>query len=178
MPYFAVMGETSSRHPPYSFHKSLVWTRIIEQRCPDLLEEVADEIAGSLGATQKFVKFLLHFLPDEPAGRPTAGFQVRWSKTNLRSVLVKIYDYRSKALHAGVPFPAPMCVAPRLMMPDWGGPEERPSGLASSTLGGVWVAEDLPLHFHVFEHICSGRSSSLVAESYAQHLAPERRPRR
>lgn len=129
---------------------------IIEQRCPDLLEEVANEIMESLGATQKFVKFLLHFLPDAPAGRPPIGLQVPWSKNKLRPILSKIYDYRSKALHAGVPFPAPMCFPPRTMMPGWGGPEERPLGLATSTRGGVWLAKDTPVHFHVFEHLVRG----------------------
>jgi hypothetical protein len=89
---------------------------IIEHRCPDLLDEVAKEIADSVGATGKFLKFLLHFLPDAPARRPPSAFQVPWS--GLRPILSKIYSHRSKALHAGTPFPAPMCIPPGSMMPD------------------------------------------------------------
>jgi hypothetical protein len=131
-------------------------TSLIEQHCPDLLEEFANEIAGSLGATQKFIKFLLHFLPDAPVRRPPDAFQLRLTKSGLRPVLSKVYEYRSKALHAGVPFPAPMCIPPHLMISGWEAPEERPLGLATSALGGVWLADDAPIHFHLFEHLARG----------------------
>ena len=124
---------------------------LIEARCPELLIPVAHHIVESLGATQKFIKFLLQFLPAAPEVRPSEGYRVGWTKTKLRPVLSRIYDYRSKALHAGVPFPAPMCEPPR-RTPS-GAPEERPSGLATATRDSVWLAEDLPLHFHVFEHL-------------------------
>lgn len=126
-------------------------TKLIEAKCPELLRPVADHVAGSLGSTQKFIKFLLQFLPDAPVVRPPEGYQVAWTKSKLRPVLSKIYDYRSKALHAGVPFPAPMCEPPR-RTPS-GAFQERPSGLATATRDSVWLAEDLPLHLHVFEYL-------------------------
>lgn len=35
-------------------------------------------------------------------------------------------------------------------------PEEVPFGLAVSTLGGVWIKEDIPMLLHLFEHIVRG----------------------
>ena len=65
----------------------------------------------------------------------------------------KIYDWRSRALHDGVPFPAPMCQAPKKLDD---GHEEFLDGVAASSHGGSWVFEDLPMLLHVFEHIVRG----------------------
>jgi hypothetical protein len=73
------------------------------------VSQVADIVAPFLGANQKFITFLLTFLPSEPATRPYPYAQHRWSKTALRKSLALIYSYRSMALHGGTPFPAPLC---------------------------------------------------------------------
>lgn len=78
--------------------------KAIQEHCPDLLKIVADEIADSIGATRKFVEFVLRFLPRPPLNRPGMGFQIHWEKRDLKKSPRKIYDYRSKALHTGVPW--------------------------------------------------------------------------
>ena len=71
----------------------------------------------------------------------------------MRTALDQIYGYRSLALHAGVPFPAPMCFPPLSVGQT---PPERPLGLATASLGGVWKYEDMPMHLHVFAYIVHG----------------------
>lgn len=122
-----------------------------------LVNKVASEIADSLGATTKFTKFTLRFLPPEPSNRPPEGFmQIPWSKRALREILSKVYSYRSVALHSGLPFPAPMLDSPcYLSSPDI--PAERPLvGRACSQLGGTWNADDVPINLHAFHYIVRG----------------------
>ena len=120
-----------------------------------LPERVAESIAESLGSTRKFTDFLLAYLPPPPDKRPPDGWErVLWDEAGLRRVLNKVYDYRSRALHGGIPFPAPMCHPPRYFeFEEWQAYNEVPLGLASYSLGGVWMAKDLPIMFHTFEYI-------------------------
>lgn len=119
----------------------------------ELPEKVAEQIVPSLGATNKFIKFVLEYLPDPPDNRPPDWAQIPWSKTAMKKALSKIYGYRSNALHGGIPFPAPMCRAEHVIE---GTMSEKPTGLASHTLGGTWVAEDTPMLIHMFEFITRG----------------------
>ena len=122
-------------------------TNLIEDACGhEVAHAVAKEFAPSLGSAKKFREFIISFLPSPPPNRPRQGFQISWKKRVIKNALVKIYDYRSRALHAGTPFPFPMCVAPRMG-------EEKPIGLATSSNGGVWVARDLPMLLHTFEYL-------------------------
>jgi len=69
----------------------------------------------------------------------------------MRESVNKIYEYRSKALHEGIPFPAPMCHSP------WTAGDgvfaEKFHAFAMGTQGGVWQAEDIPMLLHTFEYI-------------------------
>jgi len=117
-----------------------------------LVERIASEFADSLGATAKFVDFLLEHLPIPPPIRPPNWAQVDWTLPALASAFRSIYGHRSKALHEGIPFPAPLCrtvvnPANRAV------PSERPIELGASELGGVWTGKDLPLYLHTFEYI-------------------------
>jgi hypothetical protein len=141
----------------------------VEERCPDLLPTIADEFADSIGATRKFVDFTLNFLPPPPDIRPAEEFRIPWNLEQLRRSLRTIYDYRSKALHTGVPFPAPMCELPRKLDPNWGAPCEKPFGLATSTLGGVWLQKDTPMLVHIFEYV-----TRKVLQKWWSSLRPER----
>lgn len=68
----------------------------------------------------------------------------------------KIYDYRSKALHDGTPFPAPMCEPP-FYNKEWSVTyAEKPHGGAVGAMGGTWLAKDIPLLLHTFEYITRG----------------------
>lgn len=118
-------------------------------------ERVAEEIAPSLGATKKFIDFVLEFLPEPPAARPPPGMQLSWDKRSIKESLSKVYSYRSRALHGGTPFPAPMCEPP-FRHQDWEASAERPMGLASRSMGGTWMIEDTPMLLHTFEFIGRG----------------------
>ena len=113
---------------------------------------VAEQIVDSLGSAKKFVDFVKEFLPPAPPLRPP-GYQFSWEISDITRALRLIYRYRSKALHDGTPFPAPMCDSPRRLAQDWQAWTERPTGLAASMLGSVWLAEDTPILFHTFEYI-------------------------
>lgn len=117
----------------------------------ELVEKVAEIIAPYMGATKTFEDFALEYLPPPPKIRPAEAFQHSWDKKAMKASLGKIYKYRSRALHGGTPFPAPMCEAPDRLSDDID--LEIPTGLASSSLGAVWVAKDTPMLLHTFEYI-------------------------
>jgi len=118
-----------------------------------LAARVANKFADSIGATKKFVEFLLAYLPPPPKKRPAEWGQVEWSHDNLKKAFRQIYTYRSKALHDGMPFPAPMCEPPYKYHETWEAVAERPIGLATSSSGGTWLAKDTPMLLHTFEYI-------------------------
>jgi hypothetical protein len=77
-----------------------------------LLSKIADKFVEKKFVMQKYKKFLLEFLPEPPSQRPPHHMQINWEdlkgKTR-KNPLMKIYQYRSTALHAGKPFPLDMC---------------------------------------------------------------------
>lgn len=117
-----------------------------------LAMRVADEFVNSIGSTKKFIDFLLAYLPPPPEKRPDLFGQVEWTSQNLTKVFRQIYRYRSKALHDGMPFPAPMCLPPFKIKPDKAA-SERPVGLATSVGSGTWLIKDTPMLLHIFEYI-------------------------
>jgi len=117
-----------------------------------LAKRVADEFVNSIGATKKFVEFLLKYLPPPPEKRPDLFVQVEWTPENLTKVFRQIYRCRSKALHDGMPFPAPMCEPP-FPLKSGQAFAERPIGLAASAGGGTWKIKDTPMLMHTFEYI-------------------------
>lgn len=149
--------------------KSALVSRL-EEHCPDLISIVANEFADLFGSTRKFLTFTLRFLPQPPTLRPPSQFQVPWDHQHLKRTLNTVYLYRSQALHAGVPFPAPMCEAPSRFEAGWAAPTEKPLGLASGVLSGVWLQGDTPMLLHIFEYITR---SALLA--WWQSLAPQSR---
>jgi hypothetical protein len=116
---------------------------------------VAEAFKDSFGLTKKFVDFVKNFCPAAPAERPRSG-AIDWAESSLEKILKTVYRYRSKALHDGKPFPAPMCEPP-YCHPDWTthAYTEKPSGHVSMS-GGVWLEKDIPLLLHAFEHITRG----------------------
>ncbi len=117
----------------------------------DFISLVAEQIAPYMGATKKFVDFLLEFLPPPPEKRPSEFAQHLWTAKAMKKSMEKIYSYRSRALHGGIPFPAPMCLPPRRFSLEE--MEEIPLGYATSMKGAVWVANDIPMLLHIFEYI-------------------------
>jgi hypothetical protein len=116
-----------------------------------LVMKVAKSMAEYMGATSKFIKFIQAFLPSAPEPRPPKWACLKWTKSGLYDRLAKIYDYRSKALHGGKPFPPPMLEAPWEI--EGGHLAELPVGLASATQGGVWLTTDIPMLLQPFEYL-------------------------
>lgn len=118
----------------------------------ELLSECAGHLSRLLRATQRFLSFIQQFLPHEPQRPAQNVVPISWEWPSLRKALSQVYDYRSRALHDGIPFPMPMCNPPML----GGFHHERPSGLAAGTNEAAWISGDLPMLLHVFEHIARG----------------------
>lgn len=120
------------------------------------VRKVAEFIAPSLGATKKFIDFTMRFKPDEPDQRPDhENLQVNWSNSGLKKVLNKVYAYRSRSLHVGIPFPDPMLRANPTDSESL--PPEVPLGHASSSMGGKWDHnKDAPINLHCFHYITRG----------------------
>jgi hypothetical protein len=116
----------------------------------ELVLEVANKIVKCLGATKKFVDFILEFMPEPPKIRPSINAQHSWERTDMKKSMRIIYGHRSDALHGGIKFPLPMCNPP---VPDGNGFSEKPFGLATEALGAVWIAKDTPMLLHTFEYI-------------------------
>ena len=96
----------------------------------------------------RFLSFMENFLPGPPDERP------KWDKVDwacMTDYLRMIYNYRSRALHAGTPFPEPMCEVPHVF--DDGVPIERPIGHATGVPEASWLAEDTPMLLSTFEYI-------------------------
>ena len=126
---------------------------LVKEGGPELTTKVAKLVANGMGASRKFREFVLHFLQEPPEGRPSALGQFPFEdKAMLKGALLKIYDYRSQALHGGKPFPVPMCHSPGR----YGGDDEIaevPTGQATGAQGSTWRHEDTPMVLHTFEHI-------------------------
>jgi hypothetical protein len=120
-----------------------------------VLTEVGTSLNDVLRAQWKFRTFLLTYGLQAPQPRPQA-WPLDWTEEGLKKRIEQVYTYRSKALHASIPFPPPMCEAP-FPSDDGAGNRawsERPSG-STFHLGGLWTESDLPMNLHAFHHLTS-----------------------
>jgi hypothetical protein len=116
-----------------------------------LVRKVALEIVDYTGAGLKFADFIMTFDPGPPADRRIIQLSVAW--TPLHEAVRLVYQWRSRALHGGTPFPFPMCDAPLIHGEWWmgfpqeakGAIAERPLGLAAGTGGAMWDNEETPM---------------------------------
>lgn len=114
--------------------------------------KVAAELAPYMGSTKKFESFIMEFLPEPAQERPVEFARHPWTARTMKQTMNVIYNYRSRALHDGTPFPAPMCIAPKKFgetnvyaeIPWFGG---------MSVRGGAWLKQDTPMLLHTFEYI-------------------------
>lgn len=118
----------------------------------DLLENVAAELAPLIAATGKFLGFCTTFRPAPPEQRARFG-RMDFEAAPFKVAMAKIYQYRSRALHGGIPFPYPMCMPPDREDGIDGIAEERPGGLSAGALGATWLADDLPMYLHSFAYV-------------------------
>jgi len=122
-----------------------------------LLDGVAKQLKHLFGATKKFMRFCKEFTPQAPTQRPEHEYQrLEWTWPALEPILKKVYGLRSRALHAGVSFPAPMCERPERHSPEDVPSEKAVTGLALQTRGGQWLPEDAPITLHTFQHFVRG----------------------
>jgi hypothetical protein len=140
-----------------------VWKRV-EQEMPDLwkalvdgggqqhAENVGAKLADLVRSADRFARFMEEFGPGPPARRPEEHLQIDWSEVPGR--LKTIYAFRSRALHSGIPFPAPMCEPPMT----WGTDVqvEKPPWISSEQGASVWAAADIPMYLHTFEYLARG----------------------
>ena len=104
----------------------------------ELVHKVAESIAHTLGATKKFIDFTSNSCQTQPDQRPNhESLRVKWSESGLKKILRKVYGYRSRALHGGIPFPAPMLRPPFYDSSDSPASEVPLTGLASHSHGGT-----------------------------------------
>lgn len=118
----------------------------------DLLEGVASELAPLIAATGKFLGFCTTFRPAPPEQRARFG-RMDFEPAPFKLAITKVYHYRSRALHGGIPFPYPMCMPPDREDGIDGIAEERPGGLSAGARGATWMADDLPMYLHSFAYI-------------------------
>lgn len=132
--------------------KEDLYNYLLSFNIPNMVKKVADYLSDSLGATRNFVDFVLAFLPLAPDKRPPEAFQYLWNPEEFEKSMKVIYDYRSKALHGGTPFPFPMCETPYYQK-DFQAPAEKPLGLGCYANSGVWPIKDTPMVLNTFEYI-------------------------
>lgn len=135
--------------------KPKFFARLSELKVDGLIEDIAKEFDGTFGATKKFCDFCVNFFPDAPLIRPESG-QIVWTEKNLLNIFRSVYNARSLALHAGKPFPQPMC-----------SPPENYYGLAEqavcppnshftplkASLGASWSHKEAPINLNLFFHM-------------------------
>jgi hypothetical protein len=120
----------------------------IDQASAAVAETLIREIAPLVKSSKRFRDFLLAHLPPPPATRPEYGV-LDWNQ--MPNHLRAIYTARSKALHAGTPFPIPMIDPPRRLGQD--NVVAECMGTPVSSRGAVWLPKDAPMHLHVFAYI-------------------------
>lgn len=143
-------AQNLTRLERFKKHMGLTYKGLKDQHGKAVADSVAEQWDENAGATSRFVEFTVANAPDPPVARPSdADAQLDWS--SLHTALRIIYDWRSRDLHEGIPFPAPMRAPP----PGTGGDvaPERFTALAASQEGGSWPAERMPMYLHVFEFV-------------------------
>jgi len=135
--------------------KPQLFDSLLDLKVDGLIENIATEFEGTFGATKKFLDFCVNFLPDAPLIRPESG-KIEWTEKNLLKIFKSVYKLRSLALHAGSPFPQPMCSPPDN---HFGLAEQAVSPPTSnftpliSTLGASWSHKEAPINLNVFFHM-------------------------
>jgi len=124
--------------------------KAVEPAGQEILKAAAAAIAGHLGATHRFVRFIADRVPEAPARRPHEGLQIEWAPEPIAELLKVVYEHRSGALHAGKPIPGPL-LSQRENVETAPPPErfEAPMGVGNSN----WTIEQLPMTLHTFEYL-------------------------
>ena len=133
---------------------------------------VAKEVAHTFNAERKLRAFVEHFDPGPPAERPNAQ-DWRFDWATLDAALGVLYEHRSNDLHAGIAFPAPLCLPP--FRPDDGPAAEQFTGSFGGQ-GARWTRDRLPMCLHVFAHVVRGALCNWWMALAAAHEEPAGAP--
>jgi len=155
--------------------KPQLFNKLNDLNIQGLTEEIANEFSDSMGAAKKFRDFCLCFLPDEPAKRPEYG-RIKWNRNTLRDIFNTIYRLRSNALHAGKPFPQPMCSPPDNFFGISEQAVSSPKAKGSfapkkSTLGATWSYKEAPINLNLFVHMTHSILNKWWDSLYTQNQA-------
>lgn len=118
----------------------------------EAMRSAAEKLLSITRATTKFLRFITEFQPPPPPRRPSAEWQLDWTK--LRKAASSIYSARSSALHAGEPFPAPLIRPP--MQPDLDEPPSEVPLNGVSVGASTWHPQAIPMTLATFEHVVRG----------------------
>jgi hypothetical protein len=140
-------------------------TNTLDSMGADAVARVAPHLVHLIKSTARFLRFFERFPPPPPERRPPEGFRFRPWESGMKKGLSAVYDWRSKALHGGIPFPPPMCHPPHVNRRDWSAPCETVPGSAAHTQGGTWTRNQMPFTLHLFEYIARQSLSCVVAQS-------------
>lgn len=124
------------------------YEELVKNDNQNILNLAAETFAPITKATSKFMKFCKEFSPKQLEQKNSKGF--KYTSTQLSKALGTIYNHRSKALHSGIPFPAPMCSYPDEYEGVYG---QVPNQLGVYTKGATWVGSDIPMNLHLFHFL-------------------------
>ena len=113
------------------------------------LQRVADYLSDRFKLAHNFVEFIIEFFAKSPDSHLLSNYTTQ----QMKKIFKKIYSYRSKALHAGTPFPIPMCEPPPQTYDNNGNKVFSEKGMVSRafhTPEGSWLPEDTPLNLNAF----------------------------
>ncbi len=146
-------GEGDAMSPAQKLmeHKPDLVAVLREHGSEELVGQVATMLEGLTGSTRKFREVVLNHLPPAPDIRGPEAGRLDWS--NLKKPIDQAYSYRSRRLHEGTPFPAPLCEPP---VQTEAGSFERAPGISSWSGGAQWRGTELPMYLQTFAYIVRG----------------------
>ena len=138
--------------------------RVLRTRDPVLIDWVTTKLVHQARSTAKFLSFLKTFEPRAPRQRPAQRYRVDW--TTLRKQMDDIYEYRSADLHAGKPFPDPMCRPPSI---------SKRYHIAEEI---AWIDRNwsgkAPIHLHMFEYVARSAIQAWWHSAGTQEIGREK----
>jgi len=114
-------------------------------------DEISTLVAPQVKATNRVIDFVAKYQPPPPSTRPDQWAQIDWDA--LPELVRRVYHWRSRALHDGIPMPAPMCTAP---LAAGSSPSEGGGAGGYGAAGGTWTGRDVPMLLHTFAYIVRG----------------------
>lgn len=123
--------------------------RLLAHESPEVLEAVAAEVARLYWQSSKVWSFVKAFDPGPPSIRPEENYS-RFDWSRLEEVIFTFYDYRSRDLHDGIPWPIGLCGAPEPIE------EDVPSEVAGMGYRAHMNKELPPMQLYVFAHLVGG----------------------